>query len=191
MNPYLRKLHALKLEKGHPHELTKLTESIRTQPQGGFVSSVSCSGCQNLEIQAASEADGYAENASQGWKNAYSTNRQNRQNLTAGEALAALEACCPRCVDPARWQVAVEDGRRFIGRWADQAAALGWTARDLFGLIDVPDAPHPCFDRLSRYDAMGLCWLLQGSVVTALSGSIAVIRSPSGAMLKYSRMQNA
>jgi hypothetical protein len=35
----------------------------------------------------------------------------------------------------------------------EQAAALGWTTQDLFGLQTVPDAPTPSYRRLSRYAA--------------------------------------
>ena len=50
------------------------------------------------------------------------------------EALAALERACPDYVEANRWWQAIEDGRRFLARWGDQAVALGWTAEDLFGL---------------------------------------------------------
>src|SRR6516162_8969657 len=51
--------------------------------------------------------------------------------------------------------------RRFLAKWGEQAAALGWTPRDLFGLQKSPDQPHPSYRRLSRYDETGLIWLLQ------------------------------
>src|SRR5262245_5179560 len=59
--------------------------------------------------------------------------------------LSALEARCPDLVPVGRWQVAVEDGRRFLARWGEQAEALGWTARDLFGLHQPPAPPHPSY----------------------------------------------
>src|SRR6516225_7917446 len=37
------------------------------------------------------------------------------------------------------WRQAIEDGRQFLARWGEQAAALGWTADDLFGLHDAPE----------------------------------------------------
>jgi ABC transporter substrate binding protein len=76
-----------------------------------------------------------------------------------------------------RWQQAVEDGRRFLARWGKQAEALGWTARDLFGLQTPPAKPHPSYSRLSRYDETGLIWLLQGREVAALTETTASIRS--------------
>src|SRR5262249_2661696 len=86
-----------------------------------------------------------------------------------------------------RWQVAVEDGRRFLPRWGDQAHALGWTARDLFGLIAVPEHAKPSFNRLSRYDEIGLVWLLWGRPVVALTEATAASQSSTGAITIYRR----
>jgi hypothetical protein len=79
----------------------------------------------------------------------------------------ALESGCPDLVPVDRWRAAVQDGQRFLARWGDQAEALGWTARDLFGLDRPPEKPHPSYSRLSRYDETGLIWLLQGREVVA------------------------
>ena len=78
-------------------------------------------------------------------------------NFPAGysRTMAALEARCPDLVLVDRWQAAIEDGRRFLARWGDQAEALGWTARDLFGLHTPPAKPQPSYSRLSRYDETG------------------------------------
>jgi hypothetical protein len=48
--------------------------------------------------------------------------------------LDALERRCPAHVDAAAWQRAIEDGRRFVTQWSEQAGVLGWTPADLFGL---------------------------------------------------------
>jgi hypothetical protein len=94
---------------------------------------------------------------------------------------AALERECPDHVGPDEWQRAIEDGYRFLGRWGEQAAALGWTTRDLFGLHTVPDAPRPSgYRRLSRYDETGLIWLLQGRPVVAITEATAAIKNPMG-----------
>jgi hypothetical protein len=61
--------------------------------------------------------------------------------------LATLESRCPDHVPTDHWQQAVEDGRRFLAQWGAQADALGWTARDLFGLAPVPDRPRPSYRR--------------------------------------------
>jgi hypothetical protein len=100
---------------------------------------------------------------------------------------SALESCCPTLLPVDRWQFAVDDGRRFLARWGEQAEALGWTARDLFGLAPVPGVPHPSYSRLSRYDATGLIWLLRGRPVIALTEATAAIRSPTGAVTVYRR----
>jgi hypothetical protein len=101
---------------------------------------------------------------------------------------SALESRCPHHVPVSRWQHAVEDGRRFLARWGDQAEALGWTARDLFGLHTPPAKPHPSYNRLSRYDETGLVWLLQGrKKVVALTETTAAIQNPSGAITIYRR----
>src|SRR5262249_32585543 len=72
--------------------------------------------------------------------------------------LSQLEARCPELVDPGSWQQAIEDGRRFLARWGEQAEGLGWSSRDLFGLAPVPDKPAANYRRLSRYDETGLIW---------------------------------
>jgi hypothetical protein len=109
--------------------------------------------------------------------------RFNRLHRT----LSALEARCPDLIPGDRWQLAVDDGRRLLTLWGDQAAALGWTARDLFGLHKPPARPHPSYSRLSRYDETGLIWLLCGREVVALTEATAVIRSWTGAITIYRR----
>jgi hypothetical protein len=104
-----------------------------------------------------------------------------------GRTFQELERRCPAYIEPARWQQAVEDGRRLLAAWGEQAEALGWTATDLFGLHQPPDNPHPNYDRLSRYDATGLCWLLLGRPVAALYADTATIQGASGASLSYRR----
>jgi hypothetical protein len=104
-----------------------------------------------------------------------------------GRTYSSLEARCPDLVPVARWQAAVEDGRHFLARWADRAEALGWTPRDLFGLMPVPGHAKPSFSRLSRYDETGLIWLLQGRPVVALTEATAAIQSSTGAITIYRR----
>jgi len=100
---------------------------------------------------------------------------------------SALAARSPEHVPADRWQQAVQDGRRFLAKWGEQAAALGWTPRDLFGLQKSPDQPHPSYRRLSRYDETGLIWLLQGRPVVALTAATAAIENPTGAITVYRR----
>jgi hypothetical protein len=103
---------------------------------------------------------------------------QNLQNSTdiserLNHILEALGERCPDQVDHDRWRQAVEDGRRFLATWGERADALGWTARELFGLHTPPENPHPSYRRLSRYDATGLIWLLEGREVIALTEETA------------------
>src|SRR5215510_9832901 len=101
---------------------------------------------------------------------------------------AHLQLKPPAMVDVARWQQAVEDGKRFLAKWGSQAEALGWTSADLFGLHTPPERPHPSYRRLSRYDATGLCWLLEGRPVVALTEATATILNPdTGAITTYRR----
>jgi hypothetical protein len=126
-------------------------------------------------------------------------NSQNAQNSHAqgpaskcatekspyGSTIATLETRCPHLVPEDRWQRAVADGRTFLARWGKQAEALGWTARDLFGLQTPPAEPHPSYSRLSRYDETGLIWLLQGREVVALTETTASIRGAVGNITIY------
>jgi hypothetical protein len=95
-------------------------------------------------------------------------------------ACDALERRCPKYVNQDRWQQAIADGRRFLAQWSESAAGLGWSARDLFGLAEIPDGPGSNYQRLSRYDQTGLIWLLQGRPVVALTSDTAVIETTTG-----------
>ncbi|CCE11418.1 conserved hypothetical protein [Bradyrhizobium sp. STM 3843] len=111
--------------------------------------------------------------------------RFGRTSRSLDGAFAALERRCPERVELDRWRQAVADSRRFLGRWGDQAAALGWTASDLFGLHQVPEDPAPTYRRLSRDDETGLVWLLQGRHVVALTKETAAIEQRTGVLTIY------
>jgi hypothetical protein len=100
-------------------------------------------------------------------------------------AFDALERKCPAYVDVADWQQAIEDGHKFLARWGEQAEALGWTGRELFGLHPMPERPAANYSRLSRHDSTGLIWLLHGRAVIALTETEAAILGHSGAIQKY------
>jgi hypothetical protein len=100
-------------------------------------------------------------------------------------AIEALQRRCPAYVEPEFWHQTADDARRFLSRWGEEAEALGWTARDLFGLPAVPDEPHPSYRRLSRYDQTGLIWLLRGRTVVALTESTAAVESATGMVTVY------
>jgi hypothetical protein len=99
--------------------------------------------------------------------------------------LDALRSRRPDYVPHPRWERAVADSARFISLWGEQALALEWSPRDLWGLHKPPDNPPPSYSRLSRYDQTGLLWLLEGRNVTALSSETAVIKSATGAVTRY------
>jgi hypothetical protein len=101
------------------------------------------------------------------------------------KTFAALQMKPPALVPVERWRQCVEDGKRFLAKWGAQAESLGWSSADLFGLHTPPERPHPSYSRLSRYDATGLCWLLQGRCVTVLTEATAAIMNPTGNITTY------
>jgi hypothetical protein len=191
MNPYLAKLRAL-----------EQAEHLEKADRGGFVgfggaqsSSISESGpvqggADGTEVGFASFVGGRSRPISESEvsKSASLGYRQNRQNpprCRLRRILEILDANCPDHIEPERWRQAVEDGRRFLATWGEQAQALGWTARDLFGLHTPPENPHPSYRRLSRYDETGFIWLLEDRDVAAVTQETAAIRWPSGSMTTY------
>jgi hypothetical protein len=103
------------------------------------------------------------------------------------KVFAFLQLKPPALVPVERWQRCVEDGKRFLAKWVESAQRLGWTSADLFGLIEIPERPSPSFNRLSRYDRLGLCWALQGREVIALTASGATIRTATESTLTFYR----
>lgn len=83
----------------------------------------------------------------------------------------------PRGFTPERWQQLIDDGGRFLDRWAKAAAGCGWSGTDIFGL--QPGAPT------ARYDGMGLVALIGGGEVIAVGNNSATIRRPGGSCLTY------
>jgi hypothetical protein len=80
---------------------------------------------------------------------------------------------------PRRWQQLIEDGGRFLDRWGSEAAGLGWTALDVFGV----HARAPAV----RYDAAGLVPLISGGEIVAIMADRATIRGWGGGLLTYLR----
>jgi hypothetical protein len=103
---------------------------------------------------------------------------------------AHLQLRPPALVDVARWQQCVRDGSKFLARWGETAESLGWDSRDLFGLHTPPAKPHPSYQRLSRYDATGLIWLLERREVVALTEATASIRNPKTGTVTVYRKHN-
>jgi len=103
---------------------------------------------------------------------------------------AHLQLKPPEMVDVDRWRQCIQDGRRFLHRWGETARRLNWSAADLFGLIEMPKSPAPNFNRLSRFDRLGLCWLLRGREVVALTEATATIRNPVPGTITVYRRHN-
>ena len=87
----------------------------------------------------------------------------------------------PPTVTARRWRVFIEDCDKFLDRWGTQAASLGWGAMDLIGISTA--CP------LGRVDLAGLVWLLDGHDVVALTAETATIRTASGALQTFRRVE--
>ena len=70
------------------------------------------------------------------------------------------------------WSAVVDDAARFLDDWGRKAAALGWSATDVFGLSIQPPR--------IRSEMAGLLPLVAGGTVVAISSASATIRSRSG-----------
>jgi hypothetical protein len=110
------------------------------------------------------------------------------KGLRFRRTFAHLQLKPPALIPLERWRRCVEGGKHFLAKWGEQAEALGWTSADLFGLHEIPAKPRPSYNRLSRYDCTGLCWLLQGKAVIALTEATVTIRNPAtGDLTTYRR----
>jgi hypothetical protein len=169
MNPYLAKLRARDQATSHPQEPSKPSKPI---------------------MPVVTRGDTTAGRGFEGFEGDRSRCFLRAEQTLLGRlcrTFEQLESHCPDYVEADRWEAAVEDGRRFLAQWGTEADALGWTARDLFGLAPVPDQPRPSYRRLSRYDETGLIWLLRGRPVLALTEGTAAIESPTGTVTVYRR----
>jgi hypothetical protein len=79
----------------------------------------------------------------------------------------------PKSFPPSAWHRALDDAEQFMDSWAKPAAALGWQDLEIWGVHRL--APW------RRIDAMGLVPLLCGKRLTALTGTEAVLVTPTGA----------
>jgi hypothetical protein len=112
------------------------------------------------------------------------------KGLRYRRTFAHLQLKPPPHIPEDRWRQCITDGRAFLHRWGETAQRLGWDSRDLFGLHTPPAKPHPNYNRLSRYDATGLIWLLQGRRVTALTAETAAIENPATGSIMVFRKNN-
>jgi hypothetical protein len=86
----------------------------------------------------------------------------------------------PRDVPLKRWCRFVDDVGGFLdGPFCAVAAALGWGPHDLFGC----DRDKP----FARIDQQGLCWLLNGDRLAALTTETAAIETHTGARQTWCR----
>ena len=86
----------------------------------------------------------------------------------------------PGDAPPRRWQRFVDDVGLFLDSpFCAVAATFGWGALDLFGC----DRDRP----FARLDKQGLCWLLSGNRLLALSENTATIETRTGARQTYRR----
>ncbi len=134
MSRYLARLKRLLAEKGSSEEPTKLTEGTFV----GFVGDQGSRFCDDealIEERAAMAAD----------------------RVPAGylDAWARLQCQRPLSVPDAEWRLAINDAGLFLDAWSADAAAMRWSAGELF---DVPRAGRPG----------GLVWFLKGERVNAL-----------------------
>jgi hypothetical protein len=81
---------------------------------------------------------------------------------------------CPISVEGKRWSQLQEDAKRFVDAWGGHAAALGWSALDIFGC-------HPALPSC-RQDCMGLVWLVAGAEIRAMSTEVVTLRRSSGSL---------
>jgi hypothetical protein len=191
-NPYLDRLHGRTQESQDPSQPSKLSKTRFEGFEGG-------QGCHSSEGERPESS-----------KKTPSTRPQSLQNLRSPSepatalpepsgfgckvtiveipaiglryrrTFAHLQLKPPAYVPEDRWRQCIEDGRSFLHQWGRQAESLGWRSADLFGLHTPPADPHPSYRRLSRYDCTGLCWLLHGRPVVALTSDTAAIEGPSG-----------
>jgi hypothetical protein len=77
------------------------------------------------------------------------------------------------------WRDLIRDAERFLPLWGQQAADLGWTTLDLFGVHRLAPA--------ARFSSMGLLLLVRGGRVVAITAGSAVIERQSKARLTYTR----
>src|SRR6185436_13745956 len=85
----------------------------------------------------------------------------------------------PVDISAERWSQVVADAVYLVREWGAALARCGWTLSDLF-------SAHP-IKPLARYDAMGICLLLQGRKIGPIDADRIAIRQPGGAVLHFRR----
>ena len=93
--------------------------------------------------------------------------------------LASLrDAARPLHISAAAWERLVSNTLGIADDWAAPAAALGWTALNLFGVNPGPGG---------RLDRDGLAAGLEGRRVVAVTTDAATLQTPSGGLLRHYR----
>jgi len=96
------------------------------------------------------------------------------------DALARIEASARPANIPAEcWAQVVADAVYLVREWGAALARCGWTLSDLF-------SAHP-IKPLTRFDAMGLCLLLEGRRIGPIDEDRIALRQPGGAVLHFRR----
>lgn len=96
------------------------------------------------------------------------------------EGFARLDLSSPpKGFDARRWRQLIDNGGRFLDRWAARAAQLGWLAEDVFGVHPLAPA--------ANYSLMGLVPLIGDGEVTDIGDGGASIRMRFGSILVYLR----
>lgn len=97
------------------------------------------------------------------------------------EGFARLDLATPADgFDLDHWRTLIDDGGKFLDKWGTQAAKLGWSAEDVFGVHPLAPA--------TRYDTAGLILLIDGGEVVAIDAKSASIKTMgSGSILIYLR----
>ena len=97
------------------------------------------------------------------------------------EGFAQLDlATPPMGFDQRRWRTLINDGGKFLDHWGAEAARLGWSALDVFGVHPIAPA--------ARFDAAGLVLLISSGEVLAINHMSATIKSrSSNSTLTYLR----
>jgi hypothetical protein len=79
-----------------------------------------------------------------------------------------------------RWDQLRRDVADFLASpWPAEAARLGWTELDLFGV----DADRP----YTRIDGFGLVPLINGSRIVEMTADVAILETPDGVRQSYRR----
>jgi hypothetical protein len=82
-----------------------------------------------------------------------------------------------------QWRQLIDDGGKFLDRWAAEAERMGWRPVDVFGVH--PIAPN------ANNSLSGLALLINGGEVIRLAKHHATIQTPRGSELSYVKREMA